>query len=127
MPETSVICLKGRQREFGPSLELAPHVLYVGRALYQGGWRLPKSPWANPFRAQSEGGAAVAVEKYAAWLAGQPELLVRLPELSGRTLGCWCASGPCHARHLASLTARLVAPRAPSPAKARPLPGWALL
>lgn len=104
MPDTTVVCLKGRQREFGRSLELAPRVLYIGRAAYQGGWRLPLSDWANPFRAQREGGAQAAVEKYAAWLATQHELLARLPELSGRVLGCWCAEGTaCHGRHLAAL------------------------
>lgn len=127
MPETTVVCLKGRRDEFGPSLELpaAADLVYVGRPAFQGGWRLPASPWANPFRLQRVGGAAKAVELYAAWLPAQAELMRRLPELRGKRLGCWCAQGsPCHARHLAGLADRLVVPRIT--VNARPLPDWAL-
>lgn len=131
MPEPgagrAVVCLKGRQREFGPSLELAPHVLYVGRAIYMGGWRLPKSAWANPFTVRRSGSAEHAVELYAQWLDEQPELIARLPELSGLVLACWCPeSAACHAKWLATRVDRLAAPRVQPPAKVRPLPDWAL-
>lgn len=129
MTATTTVCLKGRIREFGPSLELpaARDVLYVGRAMFMGGWRLPASPWANPHRAQDVGGAARAVELYAAWLPEQAELMRRLPELRGYRLGCWCADGsPCHARHIAGLIARLTAPPVESPRKRQPPPDWAL-
>ncbi len=133
MPESrfdaAVVCLKGRRDEFGPSLELpaAAGILYVGRPMYQGGWRLPGSVWANPFRAQREGGAAKAVESYAAWLPEQPELMRRLPELVGLRLACWCPQGaPCHGRHLAGLATRLVTAAAGKPRGPLPLPGWAL-
>lgn len=82
--------------------------MYVGRGMSMGGWRLKPSPWANPFRAQRVGGAAEAVRLYAEWLAAQPELLRRLPELRGKRLGCWCPpTAPCHAAHLARLVERL--------------------
>lgn len=109
---TTAICLKGRRAEFGPSLDspAAADVTYVGRACYQGGWRLPASPYANPFRSQRVGGAAKAVELYAEWLPQQAELMRRLPELYGRRLGCWCPPDqPCHARGLAGLVERLCA------------------
>ena len=109
-PCTTSVCLKGRLREFGASLQLpaAAGVVYVGRRMSMGGWRLAASDWANPFRAQKVGGAARAVELYAKWLPEQAELLRRLPELRGRRLACWCpADVVCHARHLAGLVDRL--------------------
>lgn len=109
---TTAVCLKGRQGEFGPALELAParDVVYVGRPAYQGGWRLPGSAFANPFRAQRVGGAAKAVELYSEWLPQQTDLMRQLPRLHGKRLGCWCEQPPCHARWLASLVERLCSP-----------------
>jgi hypothetical protein len=101
---TSTICLKGRIRDFGPRLEWAADVVYVGRPAFQGGWKLPASQFANPFRAQRVGGSAEAVELYREWLRGQPELVaVARAMLRGKRLGCWCASGPCHAAVLAEI------------------------
>ena len=37
----------------------------------------------------------------------QPELLAALPELAGKTLGCWCAPKACHGDVLARLAAEL--------------------
>jgi hypothetical protein len=105
MPETTVISLRGRIRELGPSLELpaAAHIVYCGRAMYMGGWRLPASPWANPFTVKQAGSAQRAVDLYVEWLPTQPQLLARVPELRGKPLGCWCAPRPCHAAALAAL------------------------
>lgn len=102
---TTAISLKGRQRDFGPRLEWAPDIVYVGRQCTQGGWRLPASQFANPFRAQRVGGAAKAVALYREWLRGRPELVaVARVALRGKRLGCWCASGmACHARVLAEI------------------------
>jgi hypothetical protein len=41
--------------------------------------------------------------KYRAWLMGNPELLMRLPELKGKVLGCWCAPEACHGDILSEL------------------------
>lgn len=109
-PCTTAVCLRGRIREFGPCLELpaASDVVYVGRRMSMGGWRLQASPWANPFAVRDAGSAARAVELYARWLPRQAELLRRLPELRGKRLGCWCPDeAACHARWLAALTDRL--------------------
>lgn len=73
----TVVCLKGKIHEFGPTLELpaAADVVYVGRRFTMGGWRL----------------------------------------------ACWCVSGPCHARHIASLVNALpVPPSAETPIGLRP-------
>lgn len=99
---TSTICLKGMRDRLGPSLELAPHVTYLGRPMYQGGWRLARSPWANPYTVQRVGGAGKAVEMYLQWLRGQPALIERaIAQLTGRTLACWCERPPCHAAAVA--------------------------
>lgn len=108
MPEPVGICLKGRRDELGPSLELAPDVVYVGRRCTMGGWRLPESPYANPFRAKDVGGAEHAVTLYAQWLRHQrPDLVERARvELAGKRLACFCALGdPCHRSVLARVVA----------------------
>ncbi|MBG0828526.1 DUF4326 domain-containing protein [Planomonospora sp. ID67723] len=100
--------------------------------------------WGNPFKAGEKihrdsdlwpyiaetvpGGAAVlaaiapmtaeqAVDLYAAWLIEQPPLMLRLGEIAGRDLACWCplpAEGEpdhCHAAFLLQLTNDEEAPR----------------
>ena len=43
------------------------------------------------------------IARYEAWLLEQPELAAALPELAGKTLGCWCAPRACHGDVLARL------------------------
>ncbi|MFG3158098.1 DUF4326 domain-containing protein [Streptomyces sp. NPDC048219] len=95
---TTVVDLHGHQDD--PEFE---DVVYVGRPMYQGGWKLHGHVLANPFKVGRHGNAAAVVEKYRAWLDERPELVAReLPKLRGRRLGCWCPEGaPCHARVLA--------------------------
>ncbi|MFD9700054.1 DUF4326 domain-containing protein [Lentzea sp. NPDC059081] len=81
-------------------------VVYVGRAMYRGGWHLAASPFANPFRPGVDGTREEVVVRYRAWLLDRPDLPARLPELRGRRLGCWCAPLPCHAEVLAELANR---------------------
>lgn len=119
MPD--VISIKGRIREFGPRLEHAPHVLYVGRRMTMGGWDLPMSPFHNPYPVKSAGSPERAVELFASylvfndWLVEQAaaELAARGP---GACLGCWCdvaAGAPCHGRVLADAVAALTEPIPP--------------
>lgn len=80
----------------------APYDVYIGRP----------SPWGNPFshefgtlaeykvRTREE-----AVEAYEQWILKQPALLARLPELKGKTLGCWCVPALCHGHVLQKLCA----------------------
>ncbi|MCQ4045820.1 DUF4326 domain-containing protein [Streptomyces rubrisoli] len=97
---TTVVCLKGRRDD--PAIDA---VVYVGRPMYQGGWRLHGHPLANPYRVGRHGTAEECVAKYRVWLEEHRQLLEReLPKLKGQALGCWCAEGePCHARVLAEL------------------------
>lgn len=97
---TTVVDLHGRQGD--PDLA---DVVYVGRPMFRGGWRLHGHVLANPYQVGKHGDVATVVEKYRGWLAQRPHLLAReLPKLRGRRLGCWCPEGqPCHARVLAEL------------------------
>jgi hypothetical protein len=77
--------------------------VYIGRRVQRGGWNLPASKWANPFTVSACGSAEEAVHRYREWLEDQPALVASLHELRGKTLGCWCAPGPCHGNVLAEL------------------------
>lgn len=75
--------------------------VYVGRACFMGGWKLAASEWANPFSVKECKTAEEAVRRFREYLLGKPALLARVGELRGKTLGCWCKPGPCHADVLA--------------------------
>lgn len=84
--------------------------IYIGRG----------SQWGNPFTHKSGTQAnwvvktrEEAIEKYVEWLHKQDKLLIDLPLLKGKTLGCWCAGKQiltcddkpyiCHGQVLAEL------------------------
>ncbi len=70
--------------------------VYIGRAMYQGGWRLPTSKWANPYRlCDFENSRAAVLAAYEKHIRATPELLAALHELEGKRLGCWCVEGRC--------------------------------
>ena len=71
--------------------------------MYRGGWQLPGSPLANPFRPGIDGSREEVVARYRQYILERPDLLKLLPDLRGRRLGCWCAPEPCHAQVLAEL------------------------
>jgi hypothetical protein len=75
--------------------------VYIGRVNDRYG--LKQSKWANPFRIGKDGTREEVIEKYKIWFAGQPHLVNSLPELRGKTLGCWCAPKACHGDFLAEL------------------------
>lgn len=68
--------------------------LYIGRAMYMGGWRLKKSKWANPYPTKKYGDQACVM--YKEYVEKNPELMASLPELANQKLGCWCQPGKCH-------------------------------
>jgi hypothetical protein len=71
-----------------------PYDVYIGRP----------SKWGNPFQIiRGVRSREQAVAKYAEWIETRPELLAALPELKGKTLGCWCAPRACHGDVLARL------------------------
>lgn len=88
---TTVVSLKGKKNEWGPSLEYAPsNLVYIGRRMYMGGWNLEGSPFGNPFRGEN------ACQKYKKYISSNKRLLSKLSGLKGKLLACWCAPKPCH-------------------------------
>ncbi len=99
----STVCLKGKKHQWGVSLEKAPEdIVYIGRSFNMGGWRLPKSKWNNTYSVKKYG-RDKAIELYRAYILNTPHLVNVLPELSGKTLACWCAPDPCHGDVLVQL------------------------
>ena len=70
--------------------------IYIRRAINMGGWRLPHSIWANPFKGKDVGGAEESWRLYEDYVRNKPELMERLEELEGNRLGCWCKPKMCH-------------------------------
>ncbi len=74
--------------------------------------------WGNPY-SHKEGTLAKfkvetineAIEKFREYLLNNKELMDKLPELKGKTLGCWCVDengkGKCHAKVIAELVNNL--------------------
>lgn len=81
-----------------------PYDVYIGRP----------SKWGNPFTHKDDGETLAkytvssreeAVESYRDWIENGEgkHLLKDLPELKGKTLGCWCKPLSCHGDILKSL------------------------
>src|SRR5262245_45541659 len=79
--------------------------VYVGRP----------SAWGNPYRIGPDGDRAAVIAQYRRYLWRRKDLLARLPELTGKRLGCWCHPQPCHAAVLIAAWWALVAQQAPPP------------
>ena len=60
--------------------------VYIGRP----------SKWGNPFAIGVHGNRTEVIRRYREWIKTQPHLIAALPELKGKTLGCWCAPQACH-------------------------------
>lgn len=73
----------------------ARYDVYIGRP----------SKWGNPFVIGKDGSREDVVRKYEEWVKEQPHLMAALPELYGKTLGCWCAPQACHGDVLERLAA----------------------
>ena len=71
--------------------------VYCGRAINRGGWNLPASKWANPFKVGQD---CQTIDEcllmYMTHIMMTPGLYQSLPELRGKTLACWCKPNPCH-------------------------------
>ncbi len=70
--------------------------VYIGRP----------SIWGNPFTIGKDGTREEVIEKYREYIKNKPELLNRLHELKGKTLGCWCSPKACHGNVLVELCER---------------------
>jgi len=67
--------------------------IYIGRP----------SKWGNPFTIGEDGTREQVIKKYRDWITTQPDLLLALPELKDKILGCWCAPKSCHGDVLVEL------------------------
>jgi hypothetical protein len=72
-----------------------PFDVYIGRP----------SKWGNPFVIGKDGSRADVIKKYKDYLENNEFLHGDIPELIGKTLGCWCAPLPCHGDILAEKAA----------------------
>ena len=77
--------------------------IYIGRAVYRGGWQLPKSKWANPFSVNKYG-REKCLQLYKDYVLTSG-LIDNIEELRGKQLGCWCHPEKCHGDVLLSLLA----------------------
>ena len=68
--------------------------VYIGREDRFGRW--PASHWHNPFKIGKHGDRSEVIAAYRDHLEHSPGLKLRLPELRGKVLGCWCHPEPCH-------------------------------
>lgn len=59
--------------------------------------------WGNPFVVGKDGTRAEVIRKYREWVVKQPGLMAAIPEIKGKTLGCWCRPKACHGDVLAEL------------------------
>lgn len=80
--------------------------VYIGRACYRGGWQLDGSIWQNPYSVNTYG-RDEALRRFREYIISRKELMDRLEELKGKTLGCWCMGSdkgePCHGEILIEL------------------------
>ncbi len=97
---TRVVNLKGKKKEDLAGVDF----VYIGR--YDRRWG--DSKWRNPFRMDTptekrDGTREEVIEKFKQYLQSRPDLMAQIPELKGKTLGCWCKPLPCHGDVLAEL------------------------
>lgn len=70
--------------------------VYIGRECTLGGWNLPRSKWANPFRISPGKSIDTVLALYETHVRSNKELIDSLDELRGKRLGCWCKPNKCH-------------------------------
>lgn len=71
--------------------------------------------WGNPY-SHDEGTLAKfkvdsrdeAIDKYKEYILNNKKLMAKLPELKGKTLGCWCHPNRCHGDILIELVKEYV-------------------
>lgn len=71
-----------------------PYDVYIGRAT--GSRPSAECIWGNPLVIGRDGDRAEVIAKYEQYLLHTPALLVRLGELRGKVLGCYCKPSACH-------------------------------
>lgn len=84
--------------------------VYIGRACNMGGWNLKESKWHNPYNIKQYGSVDIVIDMYEKYIRSRQDLMNSLPELMGKTLGCWCkksSKDKCHGDILVKLLTEL--------------------
>lgn len=71
--------------------------VYIGRP----------SIFGNPFEIGKDGTRDEVIEKYGDWVVNQSDIIGALPQLWGKTLGCWCKPKACHGDVLLNILAEM--------------------
>ncbi len=58
--------------------------VYIGRANFLGGWQLPQSKWANPFKPKDIASKSERLKKYKEHILSKPDLIADFYELKGK-------------------------------------------
>ena len=83
------------------NIKKEPYDIYIGR---ENKWLgLESSKWANPFPMKNESMREEVLTKAEEYFRSKPDLIAALPELEGKTLGCYCAPKKCHGEILIKL------------------------
>lgn len=67
--------------------------VYIGRGSR---WGNPYSHKVGTLAEHVVGSRTEAIQKFEEYLLSNEELMASLPELKGKTLGCWCKPKSCH-------------------------------
>lgn len=84
--------------------------VYIGRRVQSDYWNLDATIWGNPYRLPKNptyGERRGCIEQFRKHLLASPHLMVRLPDLAGKRLGCWCKPDACHGDVLVDCFVRL--------------------
>jgi hypothetical protein len=66
-------------------------------------WCANPSIWANPYRNRKDFTRDEKCDAYLWYVLSRPDLCVKIPELRGKVLLCWCWPLRCHCETLAWL------------------------
>lgn len=81
------------------NLRKSSYDVYIGRG----------SIFGNPFHIGKDGTREEVINRYAEWVLTQPQILRAIPDLEGKTLGCFCKPAACHGDVLLELLEKIKA------------------
>lgn len=77
--------------------------VYIGRPV-KAYPHVKGSKWGNPYPLYQYS-LEESLRLYKLHVQNSPHLMAALPELKGKSLGCWCTPSPCHGEVLRDLVA----------------------
>jgi len=98
-PDTTVKNIR-EANKLSPLWRVSNKYIYIGRQ--NASSNVEESDWYNPFKMETEEDRETVVEQFREYFLNErPDLQLRIPELVGKTLVCWCAPASCHGDVLA--------------------------